>query len=144
MNTEAAQLLEQIHRCTSQSWTLMEVCGGQTHALLRHGIDQLLPKQIQLIHGPGCPVCVTAIERIDRALALAADPAVMLYSYGDMLRVPGSEGGDLLTLRAAGADVRIVYSPLDVLTLARSHPERQVVFFAVGFVTTAPGTAQAP
>ena len=141
MSAEARQLLEQIHRCTTQSWTLMEVCGGQTHALLRYGIDQLLPRQIRLIHGPGCPVCVTASERVDQALALAERVHVILCSYGDMLRVPGSDGRDLLSLRATGADVRVIYSPLDVLDLARNHPERQVVFFAVGFETTAPATA---
>ena len=141
MSDEARQLLEQIHRSTTRPWTLMEVCGGQTHALLRHGIDQLLPPEITLIHGPGCPVCVTAKERIDQALALAEQPEVILCSYGDMLRVPGSDGRDLLSLRAQGADVRVIYSPLDVLELARSQPQRQVVFFAVGFETTAPATA---
>jgi hydrogenase expression/formation protein HypD len=141
MSAEAKQLLGQIHRSTTRPWTLMEVCGGQTHALLRHGIDQLLPPEIQLIHGPGCPVCVTATERIDQALALAERPEVILCSYGDMLRVPGSDGRDLLSLRAQGSDVRVIYSPLDVLELARSQPERQVVFFAVGFETTAPATA---
>jgi hydrogenase expression/formation protein HypD len=141
MSAEAKQLLEQIHRSTTRPWTLMEVCGGQTHALLRHGIDQLLPPEITLIHGPGCPVCVTATERIDQALALAEQPEVILCSYGDMLRVPGSNGRDLLSLRASGADVRVVYAPLDVLDLTRRHPERQVVFFAVGFETTAPATA---
>ena len=137
----AQGLLQQIHGITSRPWTLMEVCGGQTHALLRHGIDQLLPEAITLIHGPGCPVCVTALERIDQALELAEKPEVILCSYGDMLRVPGSNGRDLLSLRAGGADVRVVYAPLDVLDLARRHPERQVVFFAVGFETTAPATA---
>jgi hydrogenase expression/formation protein HypD len=141
MSAEAWQLLEQIHQSTTRPWTLMEVCGGQTHALLRHGIDQLLPPEITLIHGPGCPVCVTAIERIDQALELAQRPEVILCSYGDMLRVPGSDGRDLLSLRAHGADVRVIYSPLDVLELARSQPQRQVVFFAVGFETTAPATA---
>jgi hydrogenase expression/formation protein HypD len=141
MSAEAWQLLEQIHQSTTRPWTLMEVCGGQTHALLRHGIDQLLPPEITLIHGPGCPVCVTAIERIDQALELAERPEVILCSYGDMLRVPGSDGRDLLSLRAHGADVRVIYSPLDVLELARSQPQRQVVFFAVGFETTAPATA---
>ena len=137
--TEA--LLEQIHRSTSRPWTLMEVCGGQTHALLRHGINQLLPPEITLIHGPGCPVCVTASAWIDQALALAEKPEVILCSYGDMLRVPGSDGRDLLSLRAAGADVRVVAAPLDVLELAQRHPQRQVVFLAVGFETTAPATA---
>jgi hydrogenase expression/formation protein HypD len=141
MSDDARQLLEQIHRSTTRPWTLMEVCGGQTHALLRHGIDQLLPPEITLIHGPGCPVCVTATERIDQALALAEQPEVILCSYGDMLRVPGSDGHDLLSLRAQGADVRVIYSPLDVLELARSQPQRQVGFFAVGFETTAPATA---
>lgn len=141
MSAEAAQLLMRIEQCTTQPWTLMEVCGGQTHALLRHGIDQLLPPMITLIHGPGCPVCVTACERIDQALALAERPEVILCSYGDMLRVPGRDGRDLLSLRAQGADVRVLYSPLDALELARQHPARQVVFFAVGFETTAPATA---
>ena len=140
-NTTASELLHQIQAECSRPWTLMEVCGGQTHALLRHGIDQLLPETITLIHGPGCPVCVTALDRIDQALALAQDPGVILCTYGDMLRVPGSGGRDLLSLRASGADVRIVYAPLDVLRLARQHPERTVVFFAVGFETTAPATA---
>ncbi|MBD1195212.1 hydrogenase formation protein HypD [Vulcanococcus sp. Clear-D1] len=141
MSAEARQLLEQIHCHTTRPWTLMEVCGGQTHALLRHGIDQLLPPEITLVHGPGCPVCVTATERIDQALALAERPEVILCSYGDMLRVPGSDGRNLLSLRAQGADVRVIYSPLDVLELARSQLQRQVVFFAVGFETTAPATA---
>jgi hydrogenase expression/formation protein HypD len=119
----------------------MEVCGGQTHALLHHGLDQLLAESIELIHGPGCPVCVTATERIDQALAMGLRPDVILCSYGDMLRVPGSDGRDLLGLRAVGADVRVIYSPLDVLDLARANPQCQVVFFAVGFETTAPATA---
>ena len=139
--SQAQALLEQIHRGTRRPWILMEVCGGQTHALLRHGLDQLLPPEIQLLHGPGCPVCVTATERIDQALALAGRPEVILCSYGDMLRVPGSDGRDLLSQRASGADVRVIYAPLDVLILARQHPERQVAFFAVGFETTAPATA---
>ncbi len=119
----------------------MEVCGGQTHAFLRHGLDRLLTESIHLIHGPGCPVCVTASERIDQALALSKTPGVILCSYGDMLRVPGSDGRDLLGMRAAGADVRVIYAPLDVLDLARANPQYQVVFFAVGFETTAPATA---
>jgi hydrogenase expression/formation protein HypD len=139
--SEVQALLEQIRGGISQPWTLMEVCGGQTHALLRHGLDQLLPPEIQLIHGPGCPVCVTATARIDQAMALANQPEVILCSYGDMLRVPGSNGRDLLSLRTTGADVRVIYAPLDVLNLARAQPERQVVFFAVGFETTAPATA---
>ncbi len=125
----------------SRPWTLMEVCGGQTHAILRHGLDQLLPPGLELIHGPGCPVCVTAAETIDRALELAALPGLILCSYGDMLRVPGSGPATLLQARAGGADVRLVTAPLDVLTIARAHPDRPVVFFAVGFETTAPATA---
>ena len=134
-------LLDALHAEISRSWTLMEVCGGQTHAILRHGLDQLIPPQLELIHGPGCPVCVTAAETIDRALQLAALQDVILCSYGDMLRVPGTGPAHLLQARAAGADVRLVTAPLDALTLARAHPERQVVFFAVGFETTAPATA---
>lgn len=123
-------------------WTLMEVCGGQTHALLRWGLDQLLPPDLRLIHGPGCPVCVTPAERIDQALALAMQPEVILCSYGDLLRVPGSRPGiDLLGLRARGADVRLLTTPLQALDLARRHPDRQVVMLAVGFETTAPATA---
>lgn len=137
----ATQLLQQIKDNCTQPWTLMEVCGGQTHALLRHGIDQLLPDAISLIHGPGCPVCVTACERIDQALDLASRPGVILCSFGDMLRVQGSTSLNLLAVRAAGGDVRVVYSPLDVLAIAQQHPERLVVFFAVGFETTAPTTA---
>ena len=137
----ATQLLHQITASCTRPWTLMEVCGGQTHALLRHGIDQLLPDAISLIHGPGCPVCVTACERIDQALALASRPEVILCSFGDMLRVPGSTSLNLLAVRAAGGDVRVVYSPLDVLAIAQQHPKRLVVFFAVGFETTAPTTA---
>ena len=135
------QLLAKIRRHCTQPWTLMEVCGGQTHALLRHGIDQLLPAEIHLIHGPGCPVCVTASERIDQALELAARPEVILCSFGDMLRVPGRQGRNLLAVRAEGGDVRVVYSPLDVLAVAQHHPDRLVVFLAVGFETTAPATA---
>ena len=119
----------------------MEVCGGQTHALLKHGIDQLLSDRIELIHGPGCPVCVTATERIDQALDLAQRADVIICSYGDMLRVPGSDGRDLLGLRAQGADVRVLYSPLDALEIARDSKERLVAFLAVGFETTAPATA---
>ena len=138
---EAETLLDAIRASCHQDWTLMEVCGGQTHALLRHGIDRLLPPQISLIHGPSCPVCVTATEQLDRAIALASQPEVILCSYGDMLRVPGSDGRDLLGVRARGGAVRVVYAPLDVLTIARHHPDRRVVFLAVGFETTAPATA---
>ena len=126
----------------TRPWTLMEVCGGQTHTIVRFGLDALLPPGVSLLHGPGCPVCVTPIELIDRAVAIATRPEAILCSFGDMVRVPGSEK-DLLTVKAEGGDVRIVYSPLDALALARRTPERQVVFFAVGFETTAPATAMA-
>jgi hydrogenase expression/formation protein HypD len=138
----AEQLLGAIRARVTRPWTLMEVCGGQTHAILRHGIDELLPQAITLLHGPGCPVCVTPLEKIDRAVALASRPDVIFCSFGDMLRVPGTDR-DLLSVKAAGGDVRIVYSPLDALTIARQHPDKQVVFFAVGFETTAPGNAMA-
>lgn len=131
-----------IAQITTQPWTIMEVCGGQTHSIVKFGIDQLLPKAITLIHGPGCPVCVTPVELIDRAIAIAALPDVIFCSFGDMLRVPGSQQ-DLLSVKAIGGDVRIVYSPLDALKLARTNPDKQVVFFAVGFETTAPATAMA-
>ncbi|MEM8806911.1 MAG: hydrogenase formation protein HypD [Cyanobacteria bacterium P01_G01_bin.38] len=126
----------------TQPWTLMEICGGQTHTIVKYGLDQLLPPEITLIHGPGCPVCVTDVALIDQALALAAQPEIIFCSYGDMLRVPGTST-DLLSIKAQGGDVRMVYSPLDALALARNHPDRQVVFFAVGFETTAPATAMA-
>jgi hydrogenase expression/formation protein HypD len=118
----------------------MEICGGQTHAIVRHGIDQLLPDEIELVHGPGCPVCVTPLELIDKALAIASQPDVIFASYGDMLRVPGS-GADLFSVRAAGGDVRVVYSPLDAIKIAVENPDREVVFFAIGFETTAPANA---
>ena len=127
---------------TTRPWTLMEVCGGQTHTIVRFGLDSLLPPGVSLVHGPGCPVCVTPVELIDRAVAIAARPDAILCSFGDMVRVPGSEK-DLLTVKAEGGDVRIVYSPLDALALARRTPEKQIVFFAVGFETTAPATAMA-
>ena len=138
----ARRLAKRITRLTTRPWTLMEVCGGQTHAILKFGIDEFLPKEINLIHGPGCPVCVTPVELIDKAITIAARPDVIFCSFGDMLRVPGSRH-DLLSVKAAGGDVRMVYSPLDALRLARDNPERQVVFFAVGFETTAPATALA-
>jgi hydrogenase expression/formation protein HypD len=127
---------------TTQPWTLMEVCGGQTHAILKFGVDQLLPPDITLVHGPGCPVCVTPLELVDKAIEIAQRPEVIFTSFGDMLRVPGSET-DLLSVKASGGHVRIVYSPLDALKLARANPEKQVVFFAVGFETTAPANAMA-
>lgn len=136
----ARRLANAVTRIATRPWTLMELCGGQTHSIVRFGIDQMLPPQITLIHGPGCPVCVTSVNLIDRAIALARRPEVILASFGDMLRVPGSVG-DLFAARSRGADVRIVYSPMDALTLARINPERQVVFFGVGFETTAPATA---
>ena len=141
MSSRCQQLLRRIEQTCTRPWTLMEVCGGQTHALLRHGIDQLLQPQIQLIHGPGCPVCVTDLSRIDQALALAEQPGHLLCTYGDMLRVPGSDGRTLLEQRSRGAAVQLVTSPLDVLALARQGPQRRVVFLAVGFETTAPATA---
>jgi hydrogenase expression/formation protein HypD len=130
-------IIEEIRRITTRHWVIMEICGGQTHAIVRHGIDQLLPPEIELVHGPGCPVCVTPLELIDKALAIAARPEVIFTSYGDMLRVPGS-GRDLFSVRAAGGDVRVVYSPLDAVKIAQQNPDRQVVFFAIGFETTAP------
>jgi hydrogenase expression/formation protein HypD len=129
--------IEEIRRRATRPWTLMEICGGQTHAIIRHGLDRLLPPEIELVHGPGCPVCVTPLELIDRALAIAARPDVVFCSYGDMLRVPGS-GRDLFSVRAQGGDVRAVYSPLDAVELARQNPGKQVVLFAIGFETTAP------
>ena len=136
----ARTLLAELGRVATRSWTIMEVCGGQTHTLVRQGIDEVLPAGIRMIHGPGCPVCVTPLEQIDRGVAIAGQPDVIFASYGDMLRVPGSRT-DLLSLRARGADVRIVYSPLEAVRLAQDHPDRQVVFFAVGFETTAPANA---
>lgn len=136
----AEAVLAEIRRVRTRPWVLMEVCGGQTHSIVKHGLDQLLPPEIELVHGPGCPVCVTPLETIDKAHAIAAQPGVIFCSFGDMLRVPGSRG-DLLSRKAAGADVRVVYSPLDCLAIARAHPRREVVFFAVGFETTAPANA---
>jgi hydrogenase expression/formation protein HypD len=136
----AKKILNAIAEITTKSWTLMEVCGGQTHSIVKHGIDQLLPEKIRLIHGPGCPVCVTPLEYIDKALAIAIQPNIIFCSFGDMLRVPGSTQ-DLLSLKAQGADIRIVYSPLDAIKIAQQNPEKEVVFFAVGFETTAPLTA---
>src|SRR4051794_18911400 len=121
---------------------MMEVCGGQTHSIIRHGIDQLLPDGVEMIHGPGCPVCVTPLEVIDKAIAIASTPGVTFCSFGDMLRVPGSRQ-DLLAVKSQGGDVRVVYSPLDALELARRNPDRQVVFFGIGFETTAPANAMA-
>jgi hydrogenase expression/formation protein HypD len=133
-------VLHEIADTVTQPWVLMEICGGQTHAIVRHGIDQLLPDQIELVHGPGCPVCVTPLELIDKALAIASQPNAIFTSYGDMLRVPGS-GMDLFSVRAQGGDVRVVYSPLDALKIAQENPDKEVVFFAIGFETTAPANA---
>ena len=138
----ARELLDRIAAAVTRPWTIMEICGGQTHSIMRHGIDQLLPAQITLVHGPGCPVCVTPLETIDRALAVAARPGVIFTSFGDMLRVPGSHD-DLFRVKSRGGDVRMVASPLESLKLAREHPDREVVFLAVGFETTAPGNAMA-
>jgi hydrogenase expression/formation protein HypD len=138
----ARALAIRIGKEVTRSWVLMEICGGQTHAIMRYGLDQLIPQQIQLVHGPGCPVCVTPLETIDKAIALASRPEVIFVSYGDMLRVPGSHS-DLFRVRAAGGDVRVVYSPMEAVKLARDHPERRVVFFAIGFETTAPANAMA-
>ncbi len=138
--TVAHRLLDEIRASVTRPWAIMEVCGGQTHSIIRHGIDQLLPDQIEMIHGPGCPVCVTPLEIIDRALAIAGRPEVIFCSFGDMLRVPGSSK-DLFGVKSAGGDVRVVYSPMDALKLARQNPDRQVVFFGIGFETTAPANA---
>jgi hydrogenase expression/formation protein HypD len=138
----AARFVEAIRRTATRPHTLMEVCGGQTHTLIKTGIDRMLPDPVTIVHGPGCPVCVTPLELIDRAIAIARQPGVILASFGDMLRVPGSDT-DLLSVKAGGGDVRIVYSPLDVVKIARETPGKQVVFFAVGFETTAPANAMA-
>ena len=138
----AQRLAAEIRAMTTRPWAIMEVCGGQTHSILRNGIDQLLPPEIELIHGPGCPVCVTPLEVIDKALAIAARPGVIFTSFGDMLRVPGSDR-DLFRVKSEGGDVRVVYSPLDAVQLARTNPDKQVVFFGIGFETTAPANAMA-
>ncbi len=136
----ARRLLDDIARIVTRPWSIMEVCGGQTHTIIRNGIDQLLPEGVTLIHGPGCPVCVTPLETIDRALAIAARPDVIFCSFGDMVRVPGSST-DLFRIKSAGGDIRIVYSPLDAVRLAQENPDKQVVFFGIGFETTAPANA---
>jgi len=136
----AAKILAEMRRIQTRPWVLMEVCGGQTHSIVKHGIDHLLPQGVELVHGPGCPVCVTPLEMIDKAHAIARCQNVIFCSFGDMLRVPGSDG-DLFTIKSLGGDVRIVYSPLDCLKIARANPDKQVVFFAIGFETTAPANA---
>lgn len=138
----AQKLFAQIRQIVTRQWVLMEVCGGQTHSIIRNGIDQLLPDCIELVHGPGCPVCVTPLAMIDRALAIASQPNVIFCSFGDMLRVPGSQK-DLFRIKSEGGDIRIVYSPLDALKIARENPHKEVVFFGVGFETTAPANAMA-
>ncbi|XZE53703.1 hydrogenase formation protein HypD [Planctomycetaceae bacterium SH139] len=139
---QAKSLLSAIRRMVTKRWSIMEVCGGQTHSLIRSGIDQLLPAEVEMIHGPGCPVCVTPLHVIDQGLKLAARPEVVFCSFGDMLRVPGTRE-DLLRVKGAGGDVRIVYSPLDAVKLARQNPSREIVFLAIGFETTAPANAMA-
>ena len=138
----ARRLAAEIGRIATRPWAIMEVCGGQTHSIIRNGIDAILPPGIELIHGPGCPVCVTPLETIDRAIAIARRPEVIFCSFGDMLRVPGSRE-NLFAVKGAGGDVRVVYSPLDAVALARKHPDREVVFLAIGFETTAPANAMA-
>ena len=135
-------LLAEIGKVVTRPWVLMEICGGQTHAFLHHGLDEMLPGGIELVHGPGCPVCVTPLEQIDKALVIASRPEVIFTSYGDMLRVPGSSA-DLFSVRAKGGDVRVVYSPLEAIKIAEANPEKEVVFFAIGFETTAPPNAMA-
>jgi hydrogenase expression/formation protein HypD len=136
----AGKLVDEIKRVQTKPWVIMEVCGGQTHSIVKNGIDYLLPRGIELVHGPGCPVCVTPLEMIDKAHAIARRPEVIFCSFGDMLRVPGSDG-DLFSIKSRGGDIRIVYSPLDCLKIARANPDKQVVFFAIGFETTAPANA---
>jgi len=136
----ASRIVDEIRRIQTKPWVIMEVCGGQTHSIVKNGVDYLLPKGIELVHGPGCPVCVTPLEMIDKAHAIARRPDVIFCSFGDMLRVPGS-AGDLFSIKSEGGDVRVVYSPLDCLKLARANPDKKVVFFAVGFETTAPANA---
>src|SRR5579863_7979997 len=138
----ARVLIEEIAQQTTGPWVLMEICGGQTHTIMRYGLDEMLPSGLELVHGPGCPVCVTPLETIDKAITVALRPDVILVSYGDMLRVPGSHS-DLMRAKANGADVRIAYSPLEAVKIARSNPDRKIVFLAIGFETTAPANAMA-
>lgn len=138
----AQKVVGEIRRIVTKPWVLMEVCGGQTHTIVKYGIDHMIPPEVELVHGPGCPVCVTSLEMIDKAHAIARRPDVIFTSFGDMLRVPGSDS-DLLVLKSRGADIRVVYSPIDALKIARANPDKKVVFFAIGFETTAPGNAMA-
>ena len=138
----AQKVVGEIRRIVTKPWVLMEVCGGQTHTIVKYGIDHMIPPEVELVHGPGCPVCVTSLEMIDKAHAIARRPDIIFTSFGDMLRVPGSDG-DLLMLKSRGADIRVVYSPIDALKIARANPDKKVVFFAIGFETTAPGNAMA-
>src|SRR4030043_1678094 len=133
-------VIDKITRSINHNWVIMEICGGQTHSIMKYGLDQLLPGGIELVHGPGCPVCVTSLEMIDKALSIASNPEVIFTSYGDMLRVPGSQG-DLFSIRASGNDIRVVYSALDAVKIAQENPNKLVVFFAIGFETTAPANA---
>lgn len=133
-------ILAEINRITKNKWVIMEICGGQTHSIMKYGIDQLLSEKIELVHGPGCPVCVTSLELVEKALVIASMPNVIFTSYGDMLRVPGSNG-DLFSVKASGADIRVVYSPLDAVRIAQENPDKQIVFFGIGFETTAPANA---
>jgi hydrogenase expression/formation protein HypD len=142
LESVARKLADEIHKKVTRSWVLMEICGGQTHSIVRYGLDYLLPKEVELVHGPGCPVCVTSLEMIDKAHRIAERPDVIFCSFGDMLRVPGSEV-DLLIVKSRGADIRIVYSPLDCLKIAKANPQKKVVFFGIGFETTAPANAMA-
>src|SRR5205085_6951727 len=136
----AERLASSLARTVTRPWTIMEVCGGQTHSIVKYGLDRLLPDEVELVHGPGCPVCVTSLEMIDKAHAIAQRADVIFCSFGDMLRVPGSDS-DLLVLKSRGADIRVVYSPIDCLKIARANPDKRVVFFAIGFETTAPANA---
>jgi hydrogenase expression/formation protein HypD len=136
------EVIAEIRRTVTRPWTIMEICGGQTHSIVKNGLDEMLPGEIHLVHGPGCPVCVTPLETLDRAIAIASRPEVTFVSFGDMLRVPGSTS-DLLRVKSAGGDVRVVYSPLDAVRLAQARPDREVVFFGIGFETTAPANAMA-
>ncbi len=136
----AQGLVQKLARQVTRPWVLMEICGGQTHTLMRYGIDELIPKEVELVHGPGCPVCVTALEMVDKAIEIASRPDVIFVSYGDMLRVPGSSS-DLFRVKAQGGDVRVAYTPMEAVKIARANPDRKVVFFAIGFETTAPANA---